>query len=468
MATDETEFADGLDRFLDEVVEGADHAPNGSPVPEPLLSSTIRQLRAYDDALLADPRFADRLLEDLMHTQTIPVSSHPRPLFPRNHPASQPGRASASPQAPPPPRGSSMIAHVATAALLALTLVAGLVAFGPWRPGSAPPAGNHQLAAVPAAATPDAQPALAEFVGEIWLDPDGTERSSAAAGVAVDDQGTLYVIDGRKDQIRVFDRDGTAVATWGERGEGPGQFKFQAMGYNYGDLAIGPDGNLYVMDTANSRIQVFSPDGTYLREWGEPGRDEGQLSAPSGIAIDASGRVYVTETGNRRLQIFDSDGQFVAAWEPSEAEGGPFLDPADVAIDAAGVVSVTDYDKNRIFRFDAEGAGLETLGLERQYQAGEAQQPGYLSQPWGVAVDPQDNLYVAEYGGKRVHVFAPDGTSLGVIESVATEPNQYMTLIYVTVSADGTLYVADNANGRVQQFRLLAPLVATPAMRVLE
>jgi DNA-binding beta-propeller fold protein YncE len=142
------------------------------------------------------------------------------------------------------------------------------------------------------------------------------------------------------------------------------------------------------------------------------------------------------------------------------------LDPADVTVDAAGIVSVTDYDKNQVFRFDAEGTVLETLGVERQYRPGENEEPGYLSQPWGAAIDPQGNLYVAEHGGRRVQVFAPDGAPLGVIESEATESGQLVTLMFVAVSPDGLLYVADNRNGRVQIFRLLSPLapaLGTPA-----
>jgi hypothetical protein len=66
---------------------------------------------------------------------------------------------------------------------------------------------------------------------------------------------------------------------------------------------------------------------------------------------------------------------------------------------------------------------------------------------------------VAEYGGRRVQVFAPDGAALGVIEGVASESGQFGTSIFVAVSPDGLLYLADNRNGRVQVFRLLPPLV---------
>ena len=52
---------------------------------------------------------------------------------------------------------------------------------------------------------------------------------------------------------------------------------------------VGPDGNVYVLDPFNSRVQVFTPDGTFLREWGEAGAGPGQLTTPEGIAVDGAG-----------------------------------------------------------------------------------------------------------------------------------------------------------------------------------
>lgn len=319
-----------------------------------------------------------------------------------------------------------------------------------------------QEAATPAgdSASP---PALVEFVREIPLDERVSDARSAASGLAVANDGTLYVVVPRHDHIQVFDRDGDPLTTWGEHGSGPGQFSFRGMGFLYGDLAIGPDGNVYVMDTANSRIQVFSPSGDFLRAWGEQGVEPGQFSVPSGIDVDDAGRVYVTETGNRRLQIFDQHGQVLSIWQPSEAEGGPFRDPADVAVDAAGAVWVTDFDANRIYHFDAKGKVTAVLGMEREYRSGEAEQLGVLTNPWGAAVDAQGNLYVAEYGGRRVQVFAPDGTPLGAITGeTSSRESPAMTPIYLAIGSDGALFLAEYEGRQVQVFHLLPPLVSAP------
>jgi DNA-binding beta-propeller fold protein YncE len=276
--------------------------------------------------------------------------------------------------------------------------------------------------------------------------------------MAANATGTLYVADTRNNQIRVFDDAGNPVGTWGSAGTGPGQFRFQAGAQFWGDLALGPDGNLYVLDTFNNRVQVLSPDGAFLREWGEAGSEEGQLALPEGIAVDATGRVYVADSGNARVQVFDGAGALLFAWQPPAADASA-PDLADVAVDAEGNAWVTDYVRNVVYRFDREGADLAGFG-----ETGDGL--GQLMTPWGAAVDARGNLYVAEYATGRIQVFAPDGTSLGAVGSFGSAPGQFMAPIYVTVGQDGLLYVADESNRRVQVFRLLPPLGAVAATPV--
>ena len=73
-------------------------------------------------------------------------------------------------------------------------------------------------------------------------------------------------------------------------------------------------GNVYVADNLNNRVQVFSPDGIYLTQWGTYGSGDGQFSGPFGVAVDAGGRVYVADTYNHRIQVFEGDGTYVTQW----------------------------------------------------------------------------------------------------------------------------------------------------------
>jgi len=309
---------------------------------------------------------------------------------------------------------------------------------------------------------------VAELVTEIPLAPNRASRERAPKGIAVGADGTLYVIDAPNDRIQVLDRDANPVATWGERGNGPGQFRFQDGPCFFGDLAVGLEGNLYVTDPLNGRVQVFAPDGTVLAIWGEPGEEEGQFASPQGIAVDAAGRVYVTDTGKRQLQVFTRDGRFLVAWTPPADLVGPFWDLADVVVDAAGIVSVTDYANDQVYRFDPAETALLAPARPIAHRFGETgTHLGQLTDPRGVAIDAQGNLYIAESGGHRIQVFAPDGTPLGTVGSVGLGPGQFIAPTDLTVSPDGLLYVADEGTSRVQVFRLLtprAPMVGTPAL----
>jgi DNA-binding beta-propeller fold protein YncE len=76
-------------------------------------------------------------------------------------------------------------------------------------------------------------------------------------------------------------------------------------------VAADKDGNIYVVDTGNNRIQKFTRDGTFLAQWGTLGGGDGQFYNPYGIAVDGSGYVYVTDNSNHRVQKFTSSGAFV-------------------------------------------------------------------------------------------------------------------------------------------------------------
>jgi len=90
------------------------------------------------------------------------------------------------------------------------------------------------------------------------------------------------------------------VAVWGSWGTGEGQFHWPS------GIATDADGNVYVVDTYNNRIQKFDSSGTFISTWGSSGSGEGEFYHPCGIATDASDNVYVVDTYSYRIQKFDS------------------------------------------------------------------------------------------------------------------------------------------------------------------
>lgn len=288
-----------------------------------------------------------------------------------------------------------------------------------------------------------------EIVGEIT---GGDEPLITPAGVAVDAHGRLYVVDSGNDRVRVFDRDGNPVASFGESGDGDGQFGFDAEddGGAFGDVAIGPDGSVYVADPSSDRIQKFTPDGAFVLAWGKTGDGDGEFTETSGIAVDDRGRVYVADYQTPRIQVFDGAGALLASWDgngPGQAEfGGPLYGPNDVAVDAAGFAWVTDDQNNRIYRFDPDGALVGGFGLR-------GTQPDQFWTPWGIAIGPDGVVYVAEEHNDRVHLLAPDGSTAGLLGNQGDAPSPFHEPHFLAVGADGLLYVADTGNDRVLVLR---------------
>lgn len=295
---------------------------------------------------------------------------------------------------------------------------------------------------VPTTALEASHPLPLTFVREIT---GGDDPLQMPTGVAVAPDGTLYVIDMARDHLRVFDLDGNPIATWGEAGNEPGQLRLSLF-KDYGaagDLAVGPDGSIYVTDTLNNRIQKLAADGSFILAWGNGGSAPGDIFEPFGIGVDAAGRVYVASATG--VQVFDADGQFLESWDGAQGDVPPLAGAADVAIDEAGVAWVTDDGLHRVVSFAADGTMLGAFGA-----IGE--DAGKLWRPLGVAVDGSGQVYIAEVGGNRVQVFAQDGTSIGIVPDDASSAAGLSDPSFIALGPDGTLYVADTGNHRVLMF----------------
>jgi DNA-binding beta-propeller fold protein YncE len=314
------------------------------------------------------------------------------------------------------------------------------------RPG--PIAGSATRAASPAGGD-GAESALLVQVGDIT---GGDDPLINPAGVAVDAVGRVYVIDSGNDRVRVFDGNGDDLASWGGSGAGDGQFGFDSVDDDgaFGDVAIGPDGSVYVADPSSNRIQTFAPDGAFVLAWGKTGDGDGEFTETSGIAVDDEGRVYVADYQTPRIQVFDGDGTFLASWDGNgdgQAEfGGPLYGPNDVAVGADGFAWVTDDQNNRVYRFAPDGALAGGYGLR-------GTKPDQFWTPWGIAIGPDGVVYVAEEHNDRVHLLAPDGATLGVFGRSVEDPGPLHEPRFLAVGPDGLLYVADTGHGRVLVLR---------------
>jgi DNA-binding beta-propeller fold protein YncE len=188
--------------------------------------------------------------------------------------------------------------------------------------------------------------------------PDSLGRPS---GIALDTKNRLlYVADVTKDHIAVFDADsfkflraiGGPPAKIGE--EDSGTFAKPT------NVAVDANGNVYVADTMNNRIQIFDADGEFLSMFGRPGDGVGDFGRPKGIAVDRDGHIWVADTSMDRVQVFDREGRVAGYFGMHGTLPGQFVLPTGIAIDKQNRVIVSEQFKGRaqVFRYitDAEAA----------------------------------------------------------------------------------------------------------------
>jgi len=207
-------------------------------------------------------------------------------------------------------------------------------------------------------------------------------------------------------------------------------------------LALAKDGTTYVVDFRDGVINRIAPNGKLLVPWGSPGSGNGRLAAAAGIAIDAKGSIYVADHDNYRIEKFSADGTFVATWGSRGDAPGSFDGPDGIAVDARGQVWVTEDANSRIQVFDADGGLRQVITATADLKFGD---------PTGIAF-ANDAVYVADFEANKIWVLSTAGVLKSTIGSAGTADREFDGLSFMATDADGSLFVTDYGNGRVQQF----------------
>ena len=342
-----------------------------------------------------------------------------------------------------------------------VTTTFGMVqAFGEGAPDSTMPADD---AASPVSASPDATPASEDATPEVvvdasvsllWQTTGGPESLQGPGSMAFDPDGNLWVVDAANNRFQIFSPEGEFLETWGTPGDGEGQFNFNRSPgdplNSFGDIAFGADGSFYVAESANRRIQRFDANRQFVTGWGAQGIDDGQFIEPYAIAVAPDGNIYVVDDVRDDVQVFDPDGTYLFTFSSHGTGDGQLNGAGSLAIDAEGVVYIADFVNHRIQTFAADGTFLASIG---EFGAGE----GQFNLPADVAIDAAGRIVVADLGNGRVQVLDRDGSYLMSWATWADGQDAFAVPITVATDEDGNIYVSDVEAGTVQKFSATLP-----------
>jgi outer membrane protein assembly factor BamB len=305
--------------------------------------------------------------------------------------------------------------------------------------------------------------------------PDGTFLA-AIAGPADDAGGlvepprfgidaadNLYVPD--DGQIKVFPPDGMFLRSFGV-----GDLDVPI------DAAVDANGNVFVSDAARNEVLVFDPTGALIGSWGSFGGNPGQFRAADVLELDNQGNLYVVDFDNQRIQKFAvtlppleptptasptaSNSLATFVWQVGQGDEPP-TQPEGIAIAPDGALWIVDSKAKQVHQFDADGTlratwDAEALGLDSLLPAS-----GDGSTYGSIAFDQAGNAYILDSGNYRVLKYGPDMTLLTEWGTKGSGDGQFQVATDLVIDSAGNVYVMDETLNRVQQFTANGDYLAT-------
>ncbi|MFO7539432.1 MAG: TIGR03663 family protein [Chloroflexota bacterium] len=295
--------------------------------------------------------------------------------------------------------------------------------------------------------------------GELSLSPNlilNETGLNAPRNVAVSADGRIYAADSGNHQIQVFDADGRFLTSWGEFGSGPG-----ALNEPWG-IAV-DDSYVYVADTWNHRLQKFTLDGAWVSSFGRSGSavDEpetaglGLFFGPRDLLLLPNNQLLVTDAGNHRLQLLDRDGNFLRVMGQLGNRPAEFNEPIGLGLGPDGTIAVMDTWNGRVQQFTLDLFPINEWNI--QAWAGQS----INNKPY-VAIDNEGRLYITDPEGYRILIFGPNGNYLGRFGQFGSEMDRFDLPTGIAIDSQNNLYIADAGNNRIVRYEALFGAPLTP------
>jgi len=254
-------------------------------------------------------------------------------------------------------------------------------------------------------------------------------------GVALDKDGNVIVSDTRNFRIQKFSSTGQFVWQRGLRG----RFSGYALNYSRGVDTDPRNGDIVLADNFSSLIKKFAPDGTHVWTAGGAGAGNGQVDHPSQAAVGPDGTIYVADSWNKRIAVFSAGGTWLR--NITSSAGFTMKDPRGVTVDQAnGDLYVSDWSGKAVYRLRNDGTHISTFGTSAGLGA-------ILQSPSQSAVDDR-YLYVADTPSLQVKIY--DKSTRQYVGSITGLKGPHA----VSVGANGLVVVAELYAGKVSKWRV--------------
>lgn len=299
----------------------------------------------------------------------------------------------------------------------------------------------------------------------------GSNGFSRIYGMDVDDSGNIYVVDNSYNRVQKYQSDGNYMGYIGnydstsDCDDYNGHYRSSWTTSSYATTAANTclgcfnrpvkvtvdntNGYIYVGDRDNHRIARYSLPGQLEETLGSylgnnvagwhnnaaisAGTGDNQFNQPYGIGVDSNGFLYIADGTNHRIKKYQTDGTYIGCIGggdddfstgcTSSAGSGDayFYTPTDIVVGSDGTLYITDTSNHRVQRFGSDGSFMGWIGqgsttgwnTSGHHAPGSGKQEGAFSSPYGVELDPDENLYIAEYGNHRVSKWNKEGVYQG-------------------------------------------------------
>lgn len=283
-------------------------------------------------------------------------------------------------------------------------------------------------------------------------------------GVACDSQGNMYVTDSLQNRVCVFNKDGRYLFQFGGIGVAwPTQgtlatWKPGLFNSPYG-IDIDDRGDIYVVDCQNQQLQVFNGSGKFLRSFPKPwqkvgehgggGRGEGLYPTTLDVRGDY---VYVCDA--YQIVTYKRDGTFVRQFGKPGRSAGHMDRPNGIVVGSDGTIYVSDSNHYRLQAFSPEGKLKWEVGNTPANALDISENSREFGLPRGLAIDGKDNVYVTDAFHFSIEVYDKNGHKIGEVGDRGVSPGQFNFPNDICITNTGVAYIADRANQRVQAVRI--------------